>query len=85
MLKGIVILCLILNALMGIGQSNSIDDFKIDYGFSFGECIGFCEKTKTLSSAGIISISKRYREIARYSAARVWEEKVHSPLITMDD
>ena len=30
-------------------------------------------------------ISKRYREIARYSAARVWEEKVDSPLITMDD
>ena len=30
-------------------------------------------------------ISKRYREIARYSAARVWEEKVDSQLITMDD
>ena len=30
-------------------------------------------------------ISKRYREIARYSAARVWEEKVDSPLITIDD
>ena len=29
-------------------------------------------------------ISKRYREIARYSAARVWEEKVDSPMITMD-
>ena len=27
MLKGIVILCLIVNALMSIGQSNSIDDF----------------------------------------------------------
>ncbi len=30
-------------------------------------------------------ISKRYREIARYSAARVWEEKVDSPMISMDD
>jgi hypothetical protein len=39
---------------------NSDDEFKIEYGSSAGECIGFCERTKSFSSAGIITISKRW-------------------------
>lgn len=41
---------------------NSNDDYKISYGYSFGECYGFCEVEKELSSRGVLIVSKRWKD-----------------------
>lgn len=41
---------------------NSKDSFEINYGISFGQCVGFCEIEKQFTSNGILSISKRLKD-----------------------
>ena len=57
MLKGIVILCLIVNALMSIGQSNSIDDFneakRMMFNQQFDSAISAFQSLKTNPQLGV--------------------------------
>lgn len=38
------------------------DSYKIKYGYSFGECVGFCKSTIELSSKGILKTQYRWRD-----------------------
>jgi hypothetical protein len=38
------------------------DDYKIEYGYSFGECFGFCEAQIILSSEGVLVTRHRWED-----------------------
>ena len=82
MLKGIVILCLILNALLGIGQSNSLDDFneakKMMLDQQFESAISVFQSLKTDPQLGVYAHffeALCYSQNANYrKAIENWEE-----------
>lgn len=62
-----------------------VDLFQIEYGYSFGECFGFCERKIKFTSAGILSTDKRSQDNLSICTYEPIQPKIYDSLINSFD
>ena len=62
-----------------------VDLFQIEYGSSFGECFGFCERKIKFTSAGILSTHKRSQGNLSICTYEPVQPKIYDSLINSFD